>query len=110
MPLSAPTVSVRAEGSAVAGSNEYTLVCDITVPAPASGATPTVTVQWTLPSGHNEHRQSSTTGHHNYYSTLPLTPLAHDKEGNYTCNAVYMVDGATSPTASNTYHVAVGEH
>ena len=101
---------MRAEGSAVAGSNDYTLVCDITVPAPASDDTPTVTVEWTFPSGDNVYAQSHTTGHHNYSSRLPLTPLAHDKQGDYTCNALYMVDGATSPTASKTYHVAVGEH
>ena len=101
---------MRAEGSAVAGSTDYTLVCVITITEPVSGSTPIVTVKWTFPSGHDEHRQSSTTGHHNYHSRLPLTPLVHDKEGDYTCNAVYMVDGATSPTASNIYHVAISEH
>ena len=101
---------MRAEGSAVAGSSDYTLVCDITIPASASGSIPIVTVIWTFPSGDNEYGQSSTTGHHNYSSRLPLTPLAHDKEGDYTCDAVYMVDGATSPTASNTYYATISEH
>ena len=99
---------MRAEGSAVAGSNDYTLVCDITIPS-VSDDTPTVTVQWTLPSGHN-YASVLTAGDYKYYSRLLLTPLTHDKEGDYTCDAVYMVDGATSSIASNTYHVAIGEH
>ena len=98
---------MRAEGSAVAGSNDYTLVCDITVPEPVSGATPIVTIMWTVPSGILWTEMAITFGDDNYYSRLPLTSLTHDDEGDYTCDAYYTLDGSRSPTASNTYHVTI---
>ena len=110
--LPTPTVSVKAERSAVAGSNDdYALVCDITIPPTVSDDMPSVTVMWTVPSGISWTEMAVAIGHHNYYSSyysrLPLTPLTHDDEGDYTCDAYYTLDGSRSPTASDTYHVTI---
>ena len=105
--LPAPTVSVRAEGSAVAGSSDYTLVCDITITEPVSDDMPSVMVVWILASGSSRIHSAIKNGDHNYYSRLPLTPLTHDDEGDYTCDAYYTLDGSRSPAASDTYHVTI---
>ena len=100
-------VLVRAEGSAVAGSNNYTLVCDITNIEPVSDDMPSITVMWIVPSGISLIEMAVAIGQHNFYSRLPLTPLTHDDGGDYTCDAYYTLDGTRSPTASNTYHVTI---
>ena len=110
--LSVPTVSVRAEGSAVAGSTNYSLVCDITIPTQElhSDVTPTITFQWTLPSGNFSVYPTLTNRDHNYYSRLPFTFLTHNNEGDYMCNAYSEVNGARSPTAVYTYRVTLGKY
>ena len=44
-------------------------------------------------------------GGQSYVSRLPLTPLTHDDEGDYTCTAEYIENGTYS--ASDTYHVTI---
>ena len=99
-------VSVRSEGSAVAGSTDYSLVCDITIPS-LSDTPPSVT--WTLPSHTTQTGSAVASGGQSYVSRLPLTPLTHDDEGDYTCTAEYTENGDTY-SASDTYHVTVGEY
>ena len=82
--VSEVTVSVRSEGSAVAGSTDYSLVCDITIPS-LSDTPPSVT--WTLPSHTTQTGSAVASGVQSYVSRLPLTPLTHDDEGDYTCTA-----------------------
>ena len=102
--VSEVAVSVRSEGSAVAGSTDYSLVCDITIPS-LSDTPPSVT--WTLPSHTTQTGSAVASGGQSYVSRLPLTPLTHDDEGDYTCTAEYTENGATY-SASDTYHVTVG--
>ena len=99
-------VSVRSEGSAVAGSTDYSLVCDITIPS-LSDTPPSVT--WTLPSHTTQTGSAVASGGQSYVSRLPLTPLTHDDEGDYTCTAVYIENNGATSSASDTYHVSVGE-
>ena len=103
--VSEVAVSVRSEGSAVTGSTDYSLVCDITIPS-LSDTPPSVT--WTLPSHTTQTGSAVASGGQSYVSRLPLTPLTHDDEGDYTCTAEYIENGATS-SASDTYHVPVGK-
>ena len=98
-------MSVRSEGSAVAGSTDYSLVCDITIPS-LSDTPPSVT--WTLPSHTTQTGSAVASGGQSYVSRLPLTPLTHDNEGDYTCTAEYTENGAIH-SGSDTYHVTVGE-
>ena len=102
--LPAPTLSVRAEGSAVAGSIDYTLVCDIMIPSVSDDIT-TVTATWTVPFGEFWTETAIAGGDHIYSTTLPLNPLTHDDEGDYTCDAYYTVEEFRSPSSSITYHV-----
>ena len=96
-------MSVRSEGSAVAGSTDYSLVCDVTTIPSLSDTPPSVT--WTLPSAATtETGATVASGGQNYVSRLPLTPLTDDHEGEYTCTAQYTVNGATY-SASDTYTV-----
>ena len=103
--MSEVEVSVRSEGSAVAGSTDYSLVCDITIPS-LSDTPPSVT--WTLPSHTTQTGSAVASGGQSYVSRLPLTPLTHDDEGDYTCTAEYTENGATH-SANYTYHVTIGE-
>ena len=103
--VSEVTVSVRSEGSAVAGSTDYSLVCHITIPS-LSDTPPSVT--WTLPSHTTQTGSAVASGGQSYVSRLPLTPLTHDDEGDYTCTAEYTENGDMQ-TASDTYNVTVGE-
>ena len=103
--VSEMAVSVRSEGSAVAGSTDYSLVCDITISS-LSDTPPSVT--WTLPSHTTQTGSAVTSGGQSYVSRLPLTPLIHDDEGDYTCTAEYTENGVTY-SASETYHITVGK-
>ena len=102
--VSEVAVSVRSEGSAVAGSTDYSLVCDITIPS-LSDTPPSVT--WTLPSHTTQTGSAVASGDQSYVSRLPLTPLTHDDEGYYICTAEYTENGTYS--ASDTYHATIGE-
>ena len=95
-------MSVRSEGSAVAGSTDYSLVCDITIPS-LSDTPPSVT--WTLPSHTTQTGSAVASGGQSYVSRLPLTPLTHDDEGDYTCTAEYTENNRATSSASDTYHV-----
>ena len=97
---------MRAEGSAVAGSNDYTLVCDIVIPS-VSDSTPTITVMWTMPFGDFWTETAIASGDHIYSSTLPLNPLTRDDEGDYSCEAYYTMDESRSLSSSSTYHVTI---
>ena len=97
-------MSVRSEGSAVTGSTDYSLLCEITS---LSDTPPAVT--WTLPS--NDTTETGATvasGGQSYVSRLPLTPLTGDHEGEYTCTAQYTLNGATY-SASSSFALDVGE-
>ena len=98
-------MSVRSEGSAVAGSTDYSLVCDISIPS-LSDTPPSVT--WTLPSHTTQTGSAVASGGQSYVSRLPLTPLTHDDEGDYTCTAEYTENGEAH-SASDTYHVSFGK-
>ena len=89
----------------MAGSTDYSLVCDITIPL-LSDTPPSVT--WTLPSHTTQTASAVASGGQNYVSRLPLTPLTHDDEGDYTCTADYIENGDTYST-SDTYHITIGE-
>ena len=93
---------MRDEGSAVAGSTNYTLICTIKLP---NDAMPTV--EWTLPSSSLIVDETGSNGDNIYYTRLPLSPLTHEDEGNYTCSAYYTVGGVRSPTMRRDYHVTV---
>ena len=96
--LTAPGVTVRDEGSAVAGS-DYSLFCEVTIP-PFSGTTgvSVPVVIWTYPSGETQHVIWNT-------AQLLFSPLTSDDEGVYICTAYYPVNGIASPRASSDYHV-----
>ena len=95
---------MRDEGSAVAGSTNYTLICTITLPM-INDATPTV--EWTLPSSSLIVDEIISIGEKIYHTSLPLAPLTHEDEGDYTCSAYYTVGGVRSPTMRSSYHVTV---
>ena len=103
--LSAPGVSVRAKGSAVAGSN-YSLFCDVTIP-PFSG-TVTINVsepyiEWTRSFGEI---QSGVIGK----DQLSFSPLTIDDEGIYTCTAHYFVNEMSSPAARSFHNVFISKY
>ena len=95
---------MRNEGSAVAGSTNYTLICTIKLPM-INAEMPTVV--WTLPSSSLIVGETGSNGDNIYYTRLPLSPLTHEDEGDYTCSAYYTVGGVRSPTATRDYHVTV---
>ena len=90
----------------MAGSTDYSLVCDITIPS-LSDTPPSVT--WTLSSHTTQTGSAVASGGQSYVSRLPLTPVTHDDEGDYTCTAEYTENGATY-SASDTYYITVGEY
>ena len=101
--LSAPGVTVRDEGSAVAGSN-YSLFCEVTIP-PFSD---TISVskpyiEWTLPFGEIKSGIIDK-------NQLSFSPLTIDDEGVYTCTAHYFVNGISSPAASSFYNVFISKY
>ena len=98
--LAAPVVSVRAEGSAVAGS-DYSLFCDVTIPPLlgdiSSVSSPSVT--WTYPSG--ETLENSV--------QLKFSPLSIDDEGTYNCTAYYFVGEVSSPSSTTLHHISISK-
>ena len=94
---------MRDEGSAVAGSTNYTLICTITLPM-INAEMPTV--EWTLPSS-SLIDETGSNGDNIYYTRLPLSPLTHEDEGEYTCSAYYTVAGVRAPTMERDYYVTV---
>ena len=97
--LQAPNITLTAEGTAETGSNDYSLLCVITIPSTISNhATPAIL--WRLPSG-------TILSSDQDFTRLPFTPLTSQAEGNYTCTAYYTVGGVRSPEASKDYHVTV---
>ena len=98
--LPAPEVSVREEGSAVAGSN-YSLFCDVTIPQFSDTINVSVPfISWVSPSGMSQQ---------GYLKYISLSPLTLDDEGTYTCTAHYFVNGVSSPSASTLYNVIVSK-
>ena len=86
----------------MAGSTDYSLVCDVTTIPSLSDTPPSVT--WTLPSAATVTGATVASGDHNYVNRLPLTPLTGDHEGEYTCTTQYTLNGAMY-SASDTYTV-----
>ena len=101
--LPAPEVSVRDEGSAMAGS-DYSLFCDVTIPplSDATGVSEPVVI-WTHPSGTRDRPLFGNSGQ------LLFSPLTTDDCGVYTCTVYYLVKGTTSPQTSSDYHVTISE-
>ena len=107
----APVVSVGYSGSALVGSTDYTLFCNITVPL--SIAFLIVSGTWRYPSGTVQDfrvTETPTDGDDlKFFSRLSLSPLNHDDEGDYTCTAYYTVLEARSPMTDQTYQVKISE-
>ena len=101
--LPAPGVSVRDEGSAVAGSN-YSLFCEVTIPPLLSDmiTVPSSSVTWTHPSGEVQHAFGNSV-------QLIFSPLTINDEGTYNCTAYYHVGGVPSLSTSVFHHVSVGK-
>ena len=99
----APGVSVRDEGSAVAGS-DYSLFCEVTIP-PFSGTTgiSEPVVIWTRPSGNSDHLLFGNS------VQLLFSPLTSDDDGVYTCTAHYLVNGISSPQGSDSHEISVSK-
>ena len=89
---------MRAEGSAVAGS-DYSLFCDVTIPLPITVSATVIT--WTYQSG-----ETRRVGHS---AQLVFSPLTSDDEGVYICTAHYLVSGITSPPGSDSHEVSVSK-
>ena len=113
----APTalvVSVGYSGSAVNGSTDYVLFCNITIP-PSTGTISLLIVSgaWRYPSGSVQDllvTKIPTDGDDlKFFSRLSLSPLTHHDEGDYTCTAYYTVLEARSPMADQTYQVKISE-
>ena len=101
--FSAPGVTVRDEGSAVAGS-DYSLFCEVTIPTFSDTINVSEAfVTWTHPSGEI---QSGVIGKYQ----LSFSPLTIDDEGIYTCTAYYFVNGISSPAASSFYNVFIRKY
>ena len=90
---------MRAEGSAVAGSN-YSLFCEVTIP-PFSGVSEPVVI-WTHPSGETQIAFGNSI-------QLLFSQLTSDDDGIYTCTAHYFVNGIASPQASSDYYITFSE-
>ena len=112
--LTAPVVSVGYSGSAVNGSTDYALFCNITI-SPSTGTISLLRVSgaWRYPSGRVQDffvTEIPTDGDDlKFFSRLSLSPLTHDDEGDYTCTAYYTVLEARSPMADQTYQVKISE-
>ena len=101
-------------GSALVGSTDYALFCNITIPLSTETiALLIVSGTWRYPSGRVQDllvTETPTDGDDlKFFSRLSLSPLTHDDEGDYTCTAYYFADGVTSPTMSQTYHLIISE-
>ena len=100
-----PGVSVRDEGSAVAGSN-YSLFCEVTIPPFSSTTGVSIPVViWTRPSGNSDHLDLL------FGNSVQLlfSPLTSDDDGVYTCTAYYFVNGIASPQGSDSHEVSVSK-
>ena len=101
-------------GSAVNGSTDYALFCNITIP-PSTGTISLLIVSgvWRYPSGSVQSLpliEISTDGDDlQFFSRLSLSPLNHNDEGDYTCTAYYTVGGVRSPMTDQTYQVKISE-
>ena len=110
----APVVSVGYSGSALVGSTDYVLFCNITIPQ-STGTIALLIVRgaWRYPSGRVQDlfvTETPTDGDDlKFFSRLSLSPLTHDDEGDYTCTAYYTVLEARSPMADQTYQVKISE-
>ena len=98
-------------GSAVNGSTDYVLFCNITISP--STAFLIVSGTWRYPSGRVQDflvTEILTDGDDlKFFSRLSLSPLTHHDEGDYTCTAYYIVLEARSPMADQTYQVKISE-
>ena len=98
--LPAPGVSVRNEGSAVAGS----LFCEVTIPPLLRDinvvSSPPVT--WTYPSGEVQLAFGNSV-------QLVISPLTINDEGTYNCTAYYHVSGVASPSKTSFHRALVGK-
>ena len=110
----APVVSVGYSGSAVVGSTDYALFCNITIPL----STGTITIlivsgTWRYPSGTVQDflvtKIPTDVDDLKFFSRLSLSPLNPDDEGDYTCTAYYTVGGVRSPMTDQTYQVKISE-
>ena len=110
----APVVSVGYSGSAVVGSTDYALFCNITIPL-STGTISLLIVSgaWRYPSGTVQDllvTEIPTDGDDlKFFSRLSLSPLTHDDEGDYTCTAYYTAGGVRSPMTDQTYQVKISE-
>ena len=110
----APVVSVGYSGSALLGSTDYALFCNITIPL-STGTISLLIVSgaWRYPCGTVQDllvTETPTDGDDlKFFSRLSLSPLTHDDEGDYTCTACYTVGGVRSPMADQTYQVKISE-
>ena len=100
--LPAPGVSVRDEGSAVAGFY-YTLICEVTIPPFSDTITVSVpVVTWTYTSVGTQRTFGNSI-------RLTFTPVNSDDEGVYTCTAHYLADGIASPQGNDSHEVSVSK-
>ena len=101
--LPAPGVSVRDEGSAVAGSN-YSLFCEVTIPPPLRdiNTVSSPSIIWTYSSGDVQHSIGNSV-------QLQFSPLTIDDEGTYNCTAYYFVGGVSSPASSDFHLLSVSK-
>ena len=112
--LTAPVVSVGYSGSAVNGSTDYALFCNITI-SPSTGTIAFLIVRgaWRYPSGSVQDllvTEIPTDGDDlKFFSRLSLSPLTHDDEGDYTCTAYYTADEVRSPMTDQTYQVKISK-
>ena len=112
--LTAPVVSVGYSGSAVVGSTDYVLFCNITIPL-STGTISLLIVSgaWRYPSGSVQDllvTEIPTDGDDlKFFSRLSLSPLTHHDAGDCTCTVYYTVLEARSPMTDQTYQVKISE-
>ena len=110
----APVVSVGYSGSALVGSTDYVLFCNITIPlSTGTIAFLIISGAWRYPSGRVQDfpvTEIPTDGDdQKFFSRLSLSPLTHHDEGDYTCTAYYTLLEARSPMTDQTYQVKISE-
>ena len=111
----APVVSVGYSGSALVGSTDYALFCNITIPLSTGTIIAFLIVSgaWRYPCGTVQDllvTETPTDGDDlKFFSQLSLSPLNPDDEGDYTCTAYYTVGGVRSPMTDQTYQVKISE-
>ena len=110
----APVVSVGYSGSAVVGSTDYALFCNITIPlSTGTIAILIVSGTWRYPSGTVQDflvtKIPTDVDDLKFFSQLSLSPLNPDDKGDYTCTAYYTVGGVRSSMTDQTYQVKISE-